>query len=155
MSFRDLHNNIKVVQLIDPIVGNNDSEGTPANGLDTRGFDSAELIALIGQSGDTLSGSVKIDVKLEESDDDTTYTAVTDANDVLLAADGVAATPDANGIVATIDAAAEDETKVRVGYVGTKRYARLIFDFTGTHTNGIPLALLGILGHPHERPVTD
>jgi len=152
---RDLHNNIQVVPLIDPIVGNNDTEGTPANGLDTQGFDSAELIALLGQSGDTLSGAVKVDVVIEDSDDDTTYDPVTNADYVLVAADGVTAAPDGTGLIATIDDPAEDETKIRIGYVGPRRYVQLRFDFTGTHTNGIPIALLGILGHAHERPVSD
>jgi hypothetical protein len=155
MSNRDLHNNIKVVQLIDPIVGNNDSEGTPANGLDTRGFDSAELVAAFGVSGDTLSGSVKVDIVLQDSDDDAAYSAVTDANDVLVAADSGVSAPDANGIIASVDAAAKDEIKYRIGYRGTKRYCRLFLDFTGTHTNGVPIAEWGILGHPHERPSTD
>ncbi len=113
------------------------------------------LAADLGLAAVQFLPQVKVDVKLQDSDDDTTYTAVTDANDVLVAADGVAAAPDVNGIVATIDAAAEDETRIRLGYVGNKRYARLIFDFTGTHSTGLPLALLGILGHPHLRPVTD
>lgn len=151
---RDLHSNIKVVQLLAPIVVNNDTEGTPANGLDTKGFGAAELVALLGVSGDTLSGSVKIDVKLQESDDDSTYTAVA-ADDALVGSDGVAAAPDANGIIATIDAAAEDETKIRVGYIGGKRYVRLILDTTGTHTNGTPAAILGILGHPSLAPTSD
>jgi hypothetical protein len=147
MPNRELHSNIKVVQLLAPIVGNNDTEGTPTNGLDTRGFDSAELVALLGDSGDTLSGSVKVDIVLEDSDDDVTYAPVTAASSVRYASDGVAAAPDSNGIIATIDAAAEDTRKIRVGYMGTKRYVRLKFDFTGTHTNGIPIAMLGILGH--------
>ncbi len=147
MTARDLHSNIKTVQLIDPIVGNNTAEGTPAAGLDTRGFDSAELIGLFGDSGDTLSGAVKIDVILEDSDDDAAYAAVTDPNVALVGSDPIAAAPDSSGIVATIDAPAEDSRKIRVGYVGSKRYARLRYVFTGTHTNGIPIAQLGLLSH--------
>ncbi len=152
---RNIHSHIKVVQLLDPIVGNNDAEGLPAAGLDTRGFDSVELIALLGLSGDTLSGSVKVDVIIEDSDDDTTYAPVTDTNLVLVGSDGVAAAPDSSGIVATIDDAAEDEIKIRVGYIGPKRYVQLKFDFTGTHTNGIPIAMLGILSHAHLVPTSD
>jgi len=152
---RELHGNIKVTQMIDPIVGNNTAEGTPANGLNKQGFDSMELIALIGLSGDVLSGSVKIDVILEESDDDSTYTAVTNADDVIVYADGVATAPDASGIIATIDASTKDETKVRCGYVGNSQYVRLNLTFTGTHTNGTPIAMLGLQSCASVRPVSD
>lgn len=153
MPSKDLHHNIRVEQLLKPATVTTDA--TPANGLDTFGFESAELVALIGQSGDTLSGSVKLDVVLEDSDDDSTYAAVTNADYVLVDADGVTAEPDSSGIIATVDAAAEDETKVRIGYRGPKRYCRLKFDLTGTHSNGIPVAELGILGHPRHGPCSD
>lgn len=155
MSQRDLHSNVKVVQLIDPIVGNNTAEGTPSAGLDTKGFDSAELIALLGDSGDTLSGSVYVEVIIEDSDDDTTYTAVTSSDFVIWQSDGVAAAPNGSGVVATIDAPAEDSRKIRVGYLGSKRYVQLKLAFTGTHTNGIPIAELGVLGNAHQRPTSD
>ena len=150
---REIHGNIKVVQMIDPVTITADT--APADGADTDGYNALELIALIGESGDTLSGSVKIDIILEESDDDTTYTAVTDTNDVIVFADGVAAAPDATGIIATIDAAAEDDVKIRCGYIGNKRYAQLRFDVTGTHTNGTPVAMLALLGNPSIVPTSD
>jgi len=153
---KDLHNNIKAVSLIDPIVANNDTEGTPASGLDTRGFQSAELIATLGAAADTLaSGSLYWDIVLEESDDDSTWTAVTSANDVLVAANSNVAAPDANGIIATVSAAADDNKVYRVGYTGSKRYCRIKFDATGTHTNGTVLALMGILSHALGLPATD
>jgi hypothetical protein len=145
---KDLHNNIKVTQTLDPVVGTADVSMT---GVDTYGYDSLELIALIGESGDTLSGSVYFDVYLEESSDNSTFTAVA-AADALIAADGVAAEPVA-GLIATIDAAAEDDIKLRVGYIGSLRYARLRLDFTGTHTNGIPVAGLAVQGCPRHGPV--
>lgn len=155
MPNRDLHSNIEVVALLDPIVGNNDTEGTPAAGLDTLGADSAELIAHVGTSGDTLSGSVKIDLILEESDDDLTYTAVTDANAVLVGSNSRVSAPDSNGLIATIDDAAEDNKHFRIGYRGDKRYVRIFFDFTGTHTSGTPIAQLGLLGKPSITPTSD
>lgn len=144
---RDLYSNLSVVNMLSAIVGNNDTEGEPATSIDTKGYESAVAVAAIGVSGDTLSGSVKIDVVAEESDDDTTFTPITDADQVQ------GATPDSNGIVATIDDAAEDDVVVKVGYLGFKRYFRLRLDFTGTHTNGTPIAMLGLRGHPHVAPV--
>ena len=146
---RDLHSNISVIKTLAPIIGNNDTEGTPAVSADRQGFNSIEHIAVIGASGDTLSGSVKIALVLEDSDDDVTFAAVTDAAAVL------GATPDASGIVKVIDDPAEDDTVFRCGYVGSKRYSRLRADFTGTHTNGTPIAMLALRGHPESRPVAE
>lgn len=156
MSFRDLVNNIKLVNLIKPIVVNNDSEGGSGttDGVDTKGYDSVVLAALFGDSGDTLSGSVYFEVKLEESDDNETFTAVTDANLVDIPAGGIATAPGAGGVIATIDAPSEDQVAVIVGYLGNKRYVRLFIDTTGTHTNGTPITTLAILGHPSLLPIT-
>jgi hypothetical protein len=144
---RDLHNNIGVQQTLDPVVASADQTGAV---VDSQGFGSVEHLALIGQSGDTLSGSVKIDIKLQHGDaaDGSDMAAVTDALDVL------GTTPDTNGIFATIDAAAEDEAVYRIGYRGTKRYSRLVVDLTGTHTNGTPVGLAAIKGHPALAPTT-
>lgn len=144
---RDLHSNISVVKMLTPIVGNNDTEGTPGASLDLLGFGSALLIAMIGVSGDTLSGALKIDVVLEDGDDGDAFVPVTDPRSVL------GATPDGSGIIATIDDAAKDDVVVRCGYVGGKRYVRLRLDFTGTHTNGCPVAMLGLRGRPAQFPV--
>ena len=152
---RDLHNNIKVTPLLDPIVVNNTSEGTPANGVDVRDFQACELIAILGATGDTLSGSVKIELILKESDDDSTYTIVTDANDVLVGADGISTAPDSSGIFATIDANTEDERQFRIGYRGNMRYAMIIASLTGTHTNGTPMSIIAVQHIANIRPATD
>jgi hypothetical protein len=137
---RDLHNNIKTVASILSVVGNNDTEGTGA-AVDLAGFESAELIFNVGQSGDTLSGSVYIELYLQESADGSTGWAAPAAADIL----------GTNGVL--IDAAAEDEVVVKIGYQGSKRYIRAFVDFTGTHTNGIPISATAILGHAHHAPV--
>ena len=154
---KDQHSHIKVVQLIKPIVVNNDSEGTPASGVDLQGYSSCDLVALLGVSGDTLAASPEVSIKVvvEDSDDNSTWAAVTDADAVLVGSNAAAAAPDGNGVVCTVDAASEDEVVVRVGYRGTKRYARLRLDMTGTHTNGTPAAVFAILGSPHIGPTSD
>lgn len=152
MTTRDLHSNIKTVQLFAPVVVTTDQN---SSGLDTKGFDSAELVVLVGVTGDTLSGSVKIDLVLQDSDDDSDYADVTEASYVLVGSDSDVSAPDANGIFRTIDDAAEDATQYRIGYRGPKRYVRAQIDVTGTHTNGTEFAVLGILGHAHERPTAD
>lgn len=154
MATRDLHDNIKVRQLLNPqtISG---SSNVSATSLDTRGFDSAELMVAVGQSGDALSGTRKFDLKLEDSDDNAAFAAVTSADAVLVGADAGVSLPDASGVFATIDSATKDRTKYRIGYRGRRRYLRTTIALTGTHTAGTPMAVIGLLGHAHLAPVAD
>ena len=71
---QDIANSLKVLNTINPVVGTSDANGT---GIDLQGYESAMVVVPTGIEGDTLSSSVKIDFKLEESSDDSTYTAVT------------------------------------------------------------------------------
>jgi hypothetical protein len=138
---KDLKNSILAVKSIDPIVGNDDTEGTGV-GVDLAGFEGALMVAHLGASLDTLSGSVYVTVKFQESDDNSAFTDVADAD--LLGG--------ANGVV--VDAAAEDEVVIQRGYIGKKRYIRVIIDHTGTHTNGFPYSALVLKGFPRHAPVS-
>ena len=64
---RSLHTAVKKVQTIVPIVGNNTTEGTGVV-VDRQGCDQVEALAHVGDSGDTLSGSVTIQATLEHGD---------------------------------------------------------------------------------------
>lgn len=149
---KDLHNCVKLVQALDAQTLTADANGS---GIDRQGFESVEHIVNLGASGDTLSGSVYVELVIQESDDNSAWSDVTAAADVLVGADGISAAPDANGVFATIDAAAEDERHFRIGYIGGKRYSRVQIDLTGTHTNGIPAAALAVLGHDEQAKVSD
>ena len=151
MPIRDLHNNICVDNISLPAVAT--ATVTPANGVDTRGFDSCELVCHMGNSGDMLSGTVNWQIRVQHSDDDTNYSAVTDANHLLFGGDASVTAPDENGAVATINAPAEDSKIFRIGYRGPKRFARLVVVAAGAHTNGTPIAIFAIKGHPHRSPV--
>lgn len=148
---KDLHSNMKFVVRAVPAVRTASVNGSS---IDRQGFDSVEHIASLGATGDTLSGSVKIDVSLQESDDDSTWSDVTEASHVVIGGDGVS-TSTALPIIATIDDNAEDARHFRVGYIGGKRYSRLRLVFTGTHTNGIPCALYTVLGNAEQAPTSD
>jgi hypothetical protein len=128
---RDLHNNITVDKALETIVVNNDSEGT-GEVIDLQGFEAAEMVVNVGESGDTLSGSVKFDLILQEGEesDGSDMAAVSDADDLIGAS---------SSTFQTIAAASEDGAVYSVGYVGTYRYIRLYVDVTGTHTNGTPI----------------
>lgn len=108
--------------------------------IDGQGAQSLSYAIYVGAPGDTLSSSVKVDVKLLESDDNETFAPVADADKV------IGATPDANGVVATIDGAADASKQYRIAYVGDARYTRVDLDVTGTHTNGTPFAVTAIKG---------
>jgi len=143
---KDLANNISIIQSIAPVVGTSDTNGT---GVDLQFFESATAVVDTGVEGDTLSSSVKIDFKLEDSDDDSTYTAVTSA---LHVTDG---SVDSNGIFLTLDANAETPQVTSIGYVGGKRYLRVVADFTGTHSNGTPMAASIIKGSARHNTDAD
>ena len=138
---RDLYDNLKVSKSIDPIVGNNDTEGTGI-GVDLQGFKGALMIAHLGVSLDTLSGSVYVTVKFQESDVLGSGYADIAAADLL---------GGSNGIV--IDDPVEDEVIIARGYIGSKRYVRILIDHTGTHTNGFPYSAVVIKGFPRHAPV--
>ena len=118
--------------------------------IDTQGFSSAILVAHIGLSGDTLSGSVKAELELEHCDDNATW--VDCANADLQNPDTGAAghvTGTNTGTFALIDDPAEDELLYAVRYVGSKRYVRMVYNITGTHTVGTPVSAKAYLsGHP-------
>lgn len=115
-------------------------------GVDTQGYESVAFIANVGESGDTLSGSVSIDLLVQESDDDSTYTDVAEAD-----LDG-GLSGGAAGAFALIDAAAEDDTAYTVGYIGGKRYVRSRIELTGTHTNGTPIGIVSVKSNPKYGP---
>jgi len=138
---KDLFHDLLPVKSIDPIVGNNTTEGTGV-GADLAGFNAALMIAHLGVSGDTLSGSVYVTVGFQESD------ALGSGYADIAAADLLGG---ANNVV--VDAAAEDEVIIARSYIGAKQYVRVLITFTGTHTNGMPIAAVIIKGKPRHAPV--
>ena len=137
-----IHDSIELVKSIDPAVVTADTNGT---GVDLAGFEAAEIVFSIGESADTLSGSVYLELEVEDSPDNSVWTNC-GAADLLDA--------EAAGLAATIDAAAEDDVVVKVGYVGGQRYVRPVINVTGTHTNGTPLAACVIKGKPRHAPTS-
>lgn len=111
-------------------------------GVDTQGFGSVGFSSNIGVAGISLSGTNKITLVMEESDDNTTFTAVA-------AADAVGGL---NSI--TLDASAKANQNYRQDYIGNKRYVRLNPTFAGTHGTGTPIAVTALMGHASLAPVT-
>lgn len=133
----------KVVQTLVPILGNTTAEGTGV-AVDRQGFGDALMVAEVGISGDTLSGSIKWTISFQES-------ATTTAGDFT----NIAAADLEGGLNNhVIDDATEDPTTIVRGYRGALRYLRVLFTQTGTHTNGTPISAVVVLGRPNYIPVT-
>lgn len=120
------------------------ADNTPA-ALDLYGFNAAEIILGIGIGGITFSGSNKIEFVLTHSDDDTTYTAVTDAD--MLGVTGIT-----GGIIKSLIAAHAAAAHYRFGYKGGKRYLKLLADFSGTHGTGTPVSASVLKMRPDVAP---
>lgn len=139
---RDLHSGLIAVLAIAPAV--HAAAPTPVD-IDLQGYNSAEIILPIGVGGITFTDVNKIEFKLAHSDDDVTYTDVTDAD--MLGVSGIS-----NGIIKSLMAAHATADVYRFGYKGNKRYLRLIADFSGTHVAGTPFSAVVLKSHGHDSP---
>lgn len=146
MPMRDINDELSVVNVITPAVLAADS--TPA-ALDLQGYNAAEILLSIGVGGITFDTTNKIEFVLTHSDDNSTYTNVADA-DVLK--DGKAPTSISNGIIRSLTAAKAAADVQKLGYIGGKRYLKLLADFSGTHGTGTAISAVLVKGYPWLRP---
>jgi len=121
------------------------ADNTPA-AMDLRGYDGAEIVLAIGAGGITFSGSNKIEFKLTHSNDDASYEPVNKGD--VLGADEIGT----GGIIKALVAAHATAGVYRFGYVGAKRYVKLLAAFSGTHGSGTPIAGVVIRGHGQINP---
>jgi len=144
---RDLHNNLNAFHATSPQVATTD---VLSDAIDLQGYEGAEIFALLGASGTSLSGSVKVEGKLTEcATSGGSYTAVAEA-DMLGAISGTS-----TGSFFLADATSEDETTYKVGYIGSKRYLKVNLDLTGTFSGGgIPVGVVVARGVPRRAAVS-
>lgn len=138
---RDISNRTVAVATQVPAVVTADANGTT---VDLKGFQSAMVVVNSGIEGDTLSSSVKFDFILEESDDDSSWSAVTASTSV------TEGSVDGSGIFLTLDANGETPQCSQIGYIGNSRYIRCKIDATGTHSNGTPIGVVVVKGNPMD-----
>jgi hypothetical protein len=137
---KDIQNNLKLVNSVLPLLRTADVNGS---GVDTQDSVGVALVAHVGTSGDTLSGSVYLALEVEHSDDNSSWSDCADA-------DIDAAVTGANtGTFAKIDDAAEDDAVYKCNYLGNKRYVRVVGNLVGTHTNGISFGAMAVLAPQH------
>lgn len=122
------------------------ADNTPV-AFDCKGFEALTLELAIAVGGITFTGTNKIEFVWTHSDDDSTYTAVTAAD--LIGAPAVAT----GGIIKSLVAAHATAAVYKWGYVGGKRYHKLLADFSGTHATGTGICAVWAAGHPHVAPV--
>ncbi len=142
----DLHNNIAQVVAINPqtLAQTASPDGLQSSGIDLQFFESAVLGVFVGdidEMGSSPVSDASIQVILDHSDDDVTYTNVA-------LADVLGPSSVTGGIVSQ---KTTDTEIIDVGYVGGKRYIRVTLVPTGL-TNGGPVAAWVVKGHPRHAP---
>ncbi len=135
---RDLYHNVLVSQHLSPVVS---TATKTSSAIDLQGYNAASVVFSIGQSGDTLSGSLYWTLKLQHSDDDSTYT------------DTVLADLNNSALTVVVNSSSLDRATYNFGYQGAKRYLKAVATPTGTHTNGTPIGIIAIRGVPAYIPV--
>jgi hypothetical protein len=108
------------------------ADNTPA-AVDLRGYRACEISIAVGIGGITFDSTNKVEFTLTHSDDDSTYTAVADA-------DMLGVTSITDGIIKSLTAAHAAAAVYSYGYVGGKRYLKLLANFSGTHDTGTPIS---------------
>ena len=140
---KDMHSDLSVASAIDAATLTADSTPTA---IDLRGYDAAEIVLAIGAGGITFTSSNKIEFKLTQSDDDASYEPVTEGD--VLGVDEIST----GGVIKALVAAHATANVYRFGYVGGKRYVKLLAAFSGTHGTGTPIAGVVIRGHGQINP---
>ena len=101
--------------------------------IDLQGCRGAELVLNVGIGGITFTASNKIEFVVTHSDDGASYSNVTDSD--MLGVTGIS-----GGIVKALKSAHASAASYRYGYVGGKRYLKVLAKFSGTHATGTPIA---------------
>ena len=145
---KDIHSGMSLIGSIGPVTLSADN--TPA-AIDIRGFDGIELIFGVGDDGVTFSETDKLEIEVSHSDDNVSYSRPT-ADDFL---GEVAVSDGTSGYskVLAFIAAHATANVYRLGYVGGKRYLKILFNFSGTHNTGTPLFAIVLGMHPSVAPI--
>lgn len=139
---RDAISNWQVKRVISP-VSVSDNTASVGQSIDGRGYDSVSYLIAIGSVADA---DATFTVLLEESADNSTFSAVADA-DMVSQTSGTAPETAAGFQY-------DDDNEVRkIGYIGTKRYTRLTIT-PANNASAAVLAAMAVLSRPSRSPVT-
>ena len=143
---KDLYDHLKLVQSIAPVLVK-DATVPAATEIDLQNFNSAVIEISCGAKvvGDTGT----ITFQLQHAADDGTGVAGDYAN--VAAADVLGVTP-ATGIILTLAAGAVAAAVYKFGYVGGKRFIKLITAENDGNATGTIVSATVIKGHPLDAP---
>lgn len=133
---RDLASLIHLLPAFAPKAAVTDGTAQVSSTCDRKGYHSVVLAFILG----TLTDADAVwSVLIEESDDDSTYTAVDDK--------------DLNGteVLAGFTFADDGECR-KIGYTGSKRYIKATIDDTTANTGNLFLAGMWIMGRAESSP---
>lgn len=139
-----LYYNGSYVQSVAPAVLAVDTNGT---GVDLQGYEDAAFEFQIGANGITYSGTNKIEFECQESDDNSSFSAIANA-DLTYTETGSNV-----GTAKVIDANGKANNVYVTGYKGSKRYIRGVMNFSGTHGTGTAIGCTIIRGRAQRGPV--
>lgn len=127
---RDIKSNLKVVETLAPASRTAAVNGV---GVDARGYDGAMAVIQAGAAGGTTPSFT---FEVQESDDNSTFTAVANA--------------ELDGTEPVITAA---QAAVRLGYKGAKRYLRVAITVVSGTSPTLLCSAAIVLGKPAISPV--
>lgn len=135
MASRDLYNSVSPAS---SIVAQAVTATVNGTGVDLQGFESADVLIDLGTfAGTTPTATIQI----QESDDNSTFTAVAAADLI------------GGALPATIDPT-NDVALYERGYIGTKRYIRVaVTAVTGTSPS-LPMSAVVVRGHARSKPAS-
>ena len=115
-----------------------DADNTPS-AIDLDQYEAAMILIHVGIGGITFTADNKIEFKLTHSDNDSDYEAVE-------AADVQGVTPGTGGIIKSLTAEHAAPSVTKVGYIGGKRYLKILADFSGVHGAATPICASVVKG---------
>ncbi len=153
MVTRTIDSNITVLTSLLPASRITNNTTVAGTGVDLKEYSAAEAIVHVGTYGETVAGAFS-EFSLQESDDDTTYTDVANAD----LTDTVAATSTVTGASTTgvfgkVSSTANDEVVFATGYKGTKRYIRVKENAEKNHNVGLVSSAVIVRAKPKTAPV--
>lgn len=132
---RDLMNRVHVKPAFNPKAAVTDNTAQVSTTCDNKGFGSCMLALITGANADA---DVTYTVLVEDSDDDSSYSAVADEY--------------LNGTEILAGFQFDDDNEVRkIGYTGIKRYVRCTVT-PANNTGNVFLAGVWVLGQPSRQP---
>ena len=121
------------------------ASNTPA-AVDVAEAKDATILLSIGAGGISFTSANKVEFVLTHSTNDTDYVNV-ETGDV------VGAGEITGGVICALkEAHASSEVK-KFGYVGGRKYIKLLAKFSGTHGTATPLSAVVVQGEPYKKPV--